>query len=530
MKKIKLLSPEEIIKKIGAKISKDNRFIFLYTIIAGFIANIIVITNNILFTDAIVFTEVYISAEWDITLGRWLLRYINLVKYGVVSSVVSTIFALVFIAISVLLICDLFKIKNKSSKILISSLLVVSPCFSETLFSVFCSAEYSLAFLLASLSVFTVYKMHNKYWAIILGAVALACSLGLYQPYIGVTCGLCVLVPLAHLLANNTRPMDELKFIIRSLLMGILGILLYEIIVHIVLNCWNLTMASYSGANEIGIKTILEIPYHLKDALVSFYKYFFTNGIINNLIYNRHKLNVVFFLILAISMILLFIKCKYKNNILFYIEIIMCTALIPIAFGIMEIIATERDINQLMCAPYILIFIMSFAIIERLGSDFNFGKIVCWILLFINIITVNSYFVMANASAMSARINTEKVYQAATRIIERIESNEEYEIGMPIMFVGNPVEPYFSKTNKVYEYASGNTPNSPLGWAGSDNTNKAWHNFIHYYLGINLNMVSLEQYDEIIVTDEFKDMKTFPSKDCIKVIDGVMVIKILENA
>ena len=264
----------------------------MFTFIIGFIANILVITGDILFPDSYLLTEFYISNIWDLSLGRWFLRFIDYTRFGLSSPLVSTTFALLALSFSSILISDLFKIKNKVNKYIISLLLVVSPFFTETLFSVFCSFEFTVSFLLSILSVYFLYKIDNKVFRIILSAICLTLSLGLYQAYLGVTCGLCLLVPIVLLLKKEINTKELIQKIIESLIMGIISILLYEGILHILLALSHVSMADYSGANEIGLKTILNIPTLLKDAYTSFANYYLNNEIINNLIYRRNYLNI----------------------------------------------------------------------------------------------------------------------------------------------------------------------------------------------------------------------------------------------
>ncbi len=500
----------------------------MFTFIIGFIANILVITGDILFPDSYLLTEFYISNIWDLSLGRWFLRFIDYTRFGLSSPLVSTTFALLALSFSSILISDLFKIKNKVNKYIISLLLVVSPFFTETLFSVFCSFEFTVSFLLSILSVYFLYKIDNKVFRIILSAICLTLSLGLYQAYLGVTCGLCLLVPIVLLLKKEINTKELIQKIIESLIMGIISILLYEGILHILLALSHVSMADYSGANEIGLKTILNIPTLLKDAYTSFANYYLNNEIINNLIYRRNYLNIII-LVISILLIIKLVKNNFrKNKSLVIFEIIIMFLLLPLALGIIELIASERDINQLMAAPYVLIYIFIISLFDNLNLKLNIDKILYGVSTLLVLVIIDSYFVMSAASSMAAKITKENTLFAARNMINEIYQTDGYNPNTKVLFVGSSKGDYFKRSNPVYRLSSGLTPNISLMWDEPNLTNRGWNYIIEHNLGIKLTESTMEDYNKIINTFEFKEMNTYPKKEYTKIIDDVLVVKVSE--
>ena len=62
---------------------------------------------------------------------------------------------------------------------------------------------------------------------------------------------------------------------IRYIIMGIMGIVLFYIISYSLVFLKDLTVASYSGADKIGISTLLSLPTLLPEAYQSFFNYYF---------------------------------------------------------------------------------------------------------------------------------------------------------------------------------------------------------------------------------------------------------------
>ncbi len=526
---MKILTLDKLMNRF-LKWFSDKKNIFVFTIIFGFIANILVIIADLLFADSIVFTDYYIANVWDLSLGRWALHYVDHLRFGLSSAVVSSLLALIYLSFIVILVIDLFKIKSKLSKYLVSGLFVTAPFFFETLFSTFCSSEFILACLLAVAAVYIIYNSKKYVVPTIIASLLLAISLGLYQAYIGVASALCIFIPVIYLLKNEYDKKYVFKKFLQSLIMGVLAIVFYEIILNIILALWNVSLESYSGANEIGLKNFLMLPELIVNAYRSFYQYFFTDVIMKNDIYNREWVHLILCLLTAASIILVLFQNK-KLDWQSRLFIIFCLLISPIAVCLVELIAPERDISLLMAAPLMIIYIFTLSIIEfkemtNTKALLNWGIIICCVFVFI------SNFVMSNASYMAVRVNKEKTITAITRVMNIIWDNEEYTSDMPIMFAGNGENSYLGqRTNGMFNLATGHTVESPLVWGSNvDNCNTGWQKLINYYLGYKINVVDYETHMEILDTEEFAEMPIFPSKDAVQIINGVMVVKFENNS
>ena len=526
---MKILTLDKLLNKFSKWFS-DKKSIFVFTIVLGFITNILVITADIIFADSIVFTDYYISNVWDLSLGRWALYYADHLRFGLSSAVVSSLLALIYLSFAVILVIDLFKIKSKVSKYLVAGLFVTAPFLFETLFSTFCSSEFILACLLAVAAVYIIYNSKKYVVPTIIASLLLAISLGLYQAYIGVASALCIFIPVIYLLKNEYDKKYVFKKFLQSLIMGVLAIVFYEIILNIILALWNVSLESYSGANEIGLKNFLMLPELLVNAYRSFYQYFFTDVIMKNDIYNREWVHLILCLLTAISIILILFQNK-KLDWQSRLFIIFCLLISPIAVCLVELIAPERDIALLMAAPLMIVYIFTLSIAEfkdfnNVKSILNWGIIICCAIVFI------SNFVMSNASYMAVRVNKEKTLTAITRVMNLIWDNDEYTQDMPIMFAGNGESGYLNqRTNGMFYLATGRTVESPLVWGSNvNNCNTGWQKLINYYLGYKINVVDYETHMEILDTDEFADMPVFPAKDSVQVINGIMIVKFDKNS
>lgn len=522
----KLPSPNEVLEKFFKWFNKEKKTIFIISFIIGLLVNLLVITNDIISTDSILMGEAYIGGDWDLSIGRWMLKFLGYARFALCSSVVNGILSVIITSFTGVLLIDLFKIKNKIFKWLTVSLIMVSPFFTQTLLSPYCSIEYSISFLLSVLSIHILYNCKNKLSMILLSSLMLSFSLGIYQAYLGVACGLCILIPLTRLLRNDISPKEFIKLILISILMGIFGIILYEIFLHICLSIFNVSLSSYGGANEIGLKTIINIPSQIKNAYLTFYNFFINDKIINNMFYRRQYINILLAIILVLIIIKVFTSNKNRKSYLFTFEVIISILLIPLSVGILVLIAPERDFYILMSAPYMLIYIFIFSLIDDFKEKELTDKIITWITLFLSLIIIVTHLIMTNATYMSARITKDKTLFAAERIVNDIYNLEGFDTDLKVIFVGRPISKYFKITNKVYELSSGIGFYEPQMWEEANLCNDGWIKFIKHYLGIEFESASMEDYENIIRTDSFKTQNTYPNNNYIQIIDDIIVIKI----
>ncbi len=493
---------------------KDKRELFIVTFILGFILNIALITSELFWADSLSFGNVYISNAWDLSLGRWFLRYIDFTRFGLSSILVSSTFSLIILSLCVVLVVDLFKIKKLIYKILISLILSLSPFFTETLLSAYFSFDYTLSLLFSILSIYLIYNLKNKKLRIILSSILLSLSLGIYQAYLGVSVTLALLVPLIYLINKKITKKEFIEKIIESLIFGIIGIILYEVILKLHLLIWNIPLSNYSGASEIGLKSILDIPFHIKDSYISFYNYFFNDKIINNIIYRRNIINIILFIL---TIIILIKKCLENKDNSFII--ILSIILLPIALGIIELVVAKRDINSLMSSSYIFVYIFILSLLEKENSS-KIKTIITFLIIFI----VYTYFIMSNATYKLLNMKNNGLIFTANKILDEIYELDDYTLDKKVLFIGS--SPNFTTSDKLYELASGWGPTSPLIWDDAYNANRGWRNLIKYHFGIELKESTMDDYEEIIKTKEYKTMPTYPSNGYIKQINDIIVVKI----
>jgi len=515
------------------RFSKGEQKLFILTLLSAILCSIYLIANDITYTDFNMASELYLAGGWELSCGRWLWIFLDNLRWGLSSIVVSTIIASVCISFASVLLIRLFCIEGKIARYLTCILLATAPFFYDLLSSFFCSGEFIFGFLLSVLSVYILYSCDHLIVGILLGGVCVACSMGIYQSYIGVTCGLCVMIPLLHLLKKDKDVVSVMKQIGDSLIMGIVGAMIYYLVLVLLLRFYNCQMASYSGMDKIvGLQAILQIPSLVGEAFNSFYQYFFGDKIINNSTYNRGKINFLIFAVDSICLLILIFRGsksqkKTRLKLGYGVIVVICILLIPLALGVIELLVPNRDIGQFMCAPYTLLLYFSFALVECLDMKI-WKQLAYFVMSGVMLIAAQSYFVMENASFMAARIKLDQTEVIANDVVQTILASDEYDKGMKVLFVGAATDPVFDNSSGVFQLASGQTSSFGQVWNNSSSS-ICWKYFIRYHMGIEFEIASQDEYLEVIQQTAFKDMPAYPDRGAIKVIDDMMVVKLTDQ-
>jgi hypothetical protein len=242
---------------------------------------------------------------------------------------------------------------------------------------------------------------------------------------------------------------------------------------------------------------------------------------------NRIILNLV---ILDILEVILIIDKKMYKKIARLALIILLNAILPIAFGVVTLVATENVTYLLTSIQYMLILAMGAYLIEIAGKKYTF--LFKWLALFTMFGVIFTYYLSINASYMSLKYKYDQSVASVNRMIDRMEQTEGYKPENPYMVVGvfNPrLTSAYVLPNKYEHYSLGDIFFYPVYHGSVSGMMGTWNKFIWNYAGQNLHFCSEEDYMRILGTDEFKNMPVFPSDGSVKVIDDITVVKLTSD-
>ena len=521
---------EKVIENLKKYFNKERKTIFLVTFITSIIVHFQLYSLMITGADNLI-NNIYHTADvWEVMLLRFGLHFVQAIKGNIVSPVLTTLISSMLLGITVILSEDILEIKNKYFKYIIALLFAVAPNISATLTFFYCSDAYILGMFLATLSIYLVKKYENRKWIIAVSSLLLAFAIGMYQAYLSVAMCLAIFTLIIYAL-NKKEFKQIIKSLVRYLIMGVIGVILFYIISHVIVSLKGLQVASYSGANEIGLNTILNINKLLPETYKSFFDYYFNDKMIPNTIWGTNIVYTIIFAVILISIIYIIIKNKVYEKISNVILTLVFVILAPICFGVVEIAVPDVDIHILMACSMIYIFLLFFKILEILPKA-SISKVFKYIIVICSLIIVWIYTWQDNASYIAMKLIQDQAESTINRIVTQIEELDEYTPEMPVLFIGNMQNnSYLDLHNteieikRIYDRTWGFISEGPIIWWGNVTS---WEKLLYECEGVNMKLVSEEESKEILETEEYKNMKCYPKKDSIKVINGTVVVKLID--
>lgn len=145
----------------------------------GVIAYFPLITRPLTNADGITISVTYKSShDWENSLGRFGLQYIDQLRGNFIFPELTTFFCLFLLAWIVVLTIKIFDIHKKSARVAVGILLILSPSVSNTLTYYYCSDSYMIAYLLSVIAAFLLLTRTGVLsWLTAVAAVLLSLTL-----------------------------------------------------------------------------------------------------------------------------------------------------------------------------------------------------------------------------------------------------------------------------------------------------------------------------------------------------------------
>lgn len=468
-------------------------------------------------------------AKSTLTSGRWTTG--SLFTGAMLAPMIKFVFALLVIALISVLICDLFGLKKKSSMIMTSLILSTFPSLAVSFGYLLMAEIYLCALLSAVLAVYIAVKL--KY-GFIFSSFLIAYSLGNYQSYIGVASALSILY-LIKMLLDKKDTKEIITMFLKLLFMGVVGVGLYFVILNIYLKCYNVSLSNYKGANSMGLPPVAEWPRLFGRTYFHFVGYF-----IGYTFFKSPVVFIIFRMVLVLISLLLFIiiikdKKIYEKK-LDFILLIVFVSFLPLAVNIVDFMAYKTDLSVLNIYQFSLTYLLCVYVIEKYYSLSNKNiknyvyliTIICFgVIGWQNFRITNSYYYkIEKFNQYTENFNN--------RLLSRIEATEGYDYDMPVMFVaGEKNSAFYNQLVDTSDWSDIVKYDQGLWWQFIGckdiydfNYDAKIFLYIDSQLGIQLTRANDEQRSLVYNSKEFEQLKEWPSIESIKIINGILVVKI----
>ena len=458
---------------------------------------------------------------WQTSIGRGLMQVYVRLRGEIDAPWLIGILALFYTSISVYLTVKALGIEDEGWKIfVISSLYVLNIAYalSTTVF-MYLWDIYAMALLLSVLAFYVFVNVKNRFCAILTSAIILSLSMGLYQSYFAVMVGLFILLFIILTIKEDNSLKQQFMLALEEIIVLAIGAVLYGITLKIIQIITNVEPAnnynSVSNISNLSVKSIIStIPSCYKE----FFVFFFKAQPYANRVFSL--VNVVLLIGAIIAYVLVLRKMESNID-----RILLCVAIILFPLGVNCIyVLSGGMIHYLMVFSYQIFYILM--LLPWLYSGFEFSKtvgrlpkrVITLFVLILSFVVVR----FSNGLLYYQKLVGEGTRASVTNVLYDIERNPDFNPDrMRIIMVGRPGEALSQ------DYEMRNLYGRYNGISGSTITyDSVFGDYMHYILGRNYDFdYSEEDIAEVMKTEEYKAMASYPEEGYIGVINDYLVIK-----
>jgi len=510
---------------IKSRVTIRERKLFILSVCIGLVIHFVIYAEQLTNPDGrwMAGSYTYRSTYWETALGRWGIYFVDCTRGFLTSPIVTISISIIGMSVSGLALLKVLDVKGKVNSVIIMLMMITMPCFSYTLSYWYCADAYTYAMLFSILAVWFAKKQGG---GVIGGAVCFACMLGLYQAYLGVTVGLCMICLVVR--GMECSELDEMwwKEFRSYIVMGVLGLSVYWMILQSALLIWHTQLSAYSGANEVGIRNTLKyFPDRFLHTYHVLFQWLFGDEIIYNTYWKRPYLYAGLIAVFILTFIYNLALHQGGRKGCFVIVQTVIVMLLPAGISVIEIVAPERDITILQSAGMCLIIPFVLKLTEIMERK-ELLKLTAAIL---SLMIVWSYILSDNATYLAVQTTQRQTETVLRNIYNRIEQTEDYCVGDKVLFGGYVNRINYPRESKIYRMSDGLWSEMNSYWGTYGGSTGDWRNLYFDLLGMKINICSKEEYMATINSEEFLDMPLYPASGSVQKINGIVCVKLMEN-
>lgn len=506
---------------------KEHRFTALFGLIYGVILYSLMMTQQLTNTfDGLWKQNYHYAGAWELSLGRWLLEFVDKLVKGTHADPVTSVAALALFVVGFVFVLDLFKVRSKFESCLCLAIFISTTLISNTLSYRFMSLGFGLAYFLAALSIYVLIKVRNGSIAVCVAGILLGLSMSCYQAYVAVFSIVAVFYAIfqckdTELFAEGNTLKSIAHYLLRIVCSLAMGALFYIASLFLRLKWCGVILSNYNGIGQIsGGSLITNLPQNILKAYQYFYAYFFMGELKINCLQSQG----VFYVLIAllIGMVIYIAIKTWKTDKMRIVFLLLIVIAIPVASNAYMLIAGDKLELQMtaglaMVAP--LTMIVSFSCLKKYIPQ-TLCTILCVALLY-----GNSMQVWMDQEAMYEGQNACDTMMM--QVISDLRSENLLSSDYEYFFIGVPEEnPLFSVSN-IY-YCANAYAQMGRFWTNGNCLQSSYEGLLDRRLGLDLSISYLSYADVADKLDVFA-MPEFPSDGYIALLDEhTVVVKISE--
>ena len=512
---------DRTIDRIKTKIKPQWQWAFLACFITGILTFGYTMTNHFLTYDSL---WNLVSDQDMITSGRQFLTYACKISTDYDLPWLNGMLAIFYMSLTAVLVVEGLGIKSKYLSALAGMILITFPSMISTFCYTYTIDGYMLGVLLATIAFLLA---DRKKWGFAGGIVLLGFSLGIYQACVSFTILLCILKLLLYIL-DGAKIKDIFGKAWRYLVMGIGAYAFYYVSLQLMMKIKNVELSDYQGVDSLEKFTLADIPAGIIGAYKQFFAFLRKAEPLGTT--NIMYVSVLGLIISGVGICVWnFVKAETDKKFLRVLLILLLLLATPVGATLVCVMEPTVYFHLIMRLPWALFFVFVLAMAERMPvvKKEVFQKVKTILatgICVLSFLMVSQFAITANVAAFNMEERYEKTYGLCLRLVDRLEQTEGYKFGDKVAFVGGGVD------QKKYPYTDF-TSSYLTGYFGVEGVLAAHDTgkivvFCRHYLNTTIMFASWEEQLDVIATEEFAQMGTFPDESSIQKIGDIWVVKL----
>ena len=532
-------SDKDINAWIQAHVSPAQRVAFVTALISGLMAHFILLSHGMMSQDGLTQSIMYHANDFETAIGRWGIQIFERLRFGMAVSYLSGIICIFVVAFATMIILRIFEIESRFAGFVTACFLEMAPALVVTMLYEYTADLYMYSLLFAIIAVYFITQQEGILKSAVPGIVFTVLALSLYQSYIGIIVGTCMMVTLVRLLriredesedseeADNTKTalLDFLSYVIK----GFFGFVAYFICTKLVQAFMHIDAGEYNGVNNMSIEGIIKgLPQGMVKAYKGFAQYFFRDSYVLNTNWHRDIFYGILFVAITVLVLTAIITKKVYQEIPRLIAVLLLGLLLPVGINFIALIIPSMNFYALTSMQMVMVIPFLLALLEQcIGEKMKWFQMVAVAML---VLLIPTYLFADILSYRTLQETYDQSLYGANRILERMEADEDYVPGMPVIFTGWFNDTYYPQDRSYWEYSLGYLVTNRTNHGDYYANNEAIRRFYLQFLGVQLNFADADTYRSILETEEYQEMGVYPTRDSVKVIQGVMVVRMDQDA
>ncbi len=461
--------------------------------------------------------------QWKLENGRFIVPvYRALFRGRFALPWLIGLLALVFIGLSLFLMARMLKLHSPLLLVLTSGILTVNLSVTAQTATYIHELDCNcLALLLAVGAVYLWYFYRG--WLPFLGGSALIfLSLGIYQSYFAAAATLMILLSLMDLFQEEDVSFVFLRGLrgIAVLLTAMAGYCLFSEILRRVFH-----VAATYEILEQSANILQDLPRLIGGTYSNFFRALHNPAYPDSF---RGVLYLVDFMLLA-ELACILIRRRREPVRLLLIAALLCV--LPFVMNLTFLLAQGDQVHDLTYYSVWLVWLLYLLVTFHPAAGSVKGrwpKVVC---VFLVGMILWQNVVFANTAYMKKQVAEKATYSTITRVLDRIEQREDYVYcETPVAFIGTGGGIRFPDEYGNMRKLVGLHLNDSIGVDIPFDFYNAYRAYFRYVLDYPIVLCGEAKWRELKNSDTVARMPAFPSPDCIQMIDGVLVVKMGEEA